>query len=431
MSASAAPPPAPGPGAASRVRWRLFGLVAVLTVINLADRTSIAVGMPTIAAELALSPAFQGVVLSAFFWSYAFCQLPGGLLIDRLGPSRVVAGATVLWGLFQTLTAAAWGGVTLLLARVGLGVSEAPLFPAGGKLNALWLAPTERARGAVIMDSGSYLGAGLGGAAIAFLIDGLDSWRLAFAVAGLATVLLGLLAWRWLHDDPARHPGVNAAELAAIRTPEIAPAELGEGAARRLTPRLLVPLMLGRFAWATINFGLLTWGPSFLAQARGFDLKAMGSATLVIFGGGFAGALASGFLADALQRRGLPRALVLKLLLALSGLAVLAAFVILPGIESPPAVVALLTAADVMLCFGSLYWSFPAMLAPAGQEGTAGGLMNLAGSVGGIVVPLAAGLILQLTGSYAGVLIFFAGAAALYVAGTLLIPFEGRQGGGA
>ncbi|WP_342237415.1 MFS transporter [Inquilinus sp. OTU3971] len=412
--------------APTAVRWKVFAFVAVLTVINLADRTSLSVGMPAIAKELGLSPAMQGVLLSAFFWSYALLQIPGGWLIDRMGPSRIIAGSTLLWGVFQTAAMFAMNGFTLLLTRIGLGVAEAPLFPAGGKLNALWLAPQERARGAVIMDSGSYLGAALGGAAIAWLIYALESWRLAFGIAGVVTIGLGFLAWRLLRDDPAAHPGVNAAELAQIRAP--APQEAAEKGRTgdAVAARVVAPMMLGRFGWAMMNFGLLTWGPSYLAQARGLDLKAMGAATFVIFGAGFLGALTAGFLADALQKRGLRRGVTLKLLLTISGLGTLAGFLLLPHVAEAGTAVALLAATDFLLCFGSLYWSLPAMLAPPGKEGTVGGFMNCAGSVGGIVVPIAAGLILQATGAYAAVLTFFAGCAATYVIGTLAIPFARR-----
>ncbi len=144
------------------VRWRIFAIVFVMVVINLIDRTTLSIAMPTISKEFQLTPTLQGVVLSAFFWSYALLQIPGGLLIDRFGPRKMIAGSTILWGVFQTLAGFATGGWSLLLTRVGLGAAEAPLFPAGAKLSALWLAPVERGRGAVLMDSGAPLGAAFG-----------------------------------------------------------------------------------------------------------------------------------------------------------------------------------------------------------------------------------------------------------------------------
>jgi MFS transporter, ACS family, D-galactonate transporter len=73
---------------ASTVRWRIFAIVFVLVVINLIDRVTLSIAMPTIAGEFALEPAMQGLVLSAFFLSYALLQVPGGWPIDRFGRAR-------------------------------------------------------------------------------------------------------------------------------------------------------------------------------------------------------------------------------------------------------------------------------------------------------------------------------------------------------
>ena len=188
------------------MRWRLFAFIFVVTVINMADRTTISVGMPTIAKEFGLTPVMQGLILSSFFWTYALFQIPGGWMIDRAGPSRIMSWAILIWGAFQTLAMATTGGVTLLLTRLGLGAAEAPMFPAGGKLVALWMARHERGRGAVLMDSGSFFGAAIGGISIAWLIFVLSSWRLAFGVAGIVTILLGLVGVPLPARQPRRPP---------------------------------------------------------------------------------------------------------------------------------------------------------------------------------------------------------------------------------
>lgn len=410
------------------VRWRIFAIVFVMVVINLIDRTTLSIAMPTISKEFQLTPTLQGVVLSAFFWSYALLQIPGGLLIDRFGPRKMIAGSTILWGVFQTLAGFATGGWSLLLTRVGLGAAEAPLFPAGAKLSALWLAPVERGRGAVLMDSGAPLGAAFGGVIISFLILSLQSWRLAFMVAGIATMALGLVAWRYLRDDPAAHPGVNAAELARITGIDDprGPAPVIE-APPRIAPRSMTGLLAGRMGWAMINFGLLTWGPSYLAQARGFDLKQMGYSTFIIFLCGMAGSLFAGFTADALLQRGIPRRIVYQGMLGLSGMAVLGGFVLLRYVTDPVAAVAVLSATLFFLYWGSLYWSLPTVLAPREKVGLMGSIMNFAGSASGIAVPILTGAILQYAGSYLAVLLFFAGCAAVYIAGTMLIAFPAAR----
>ena len=71
---------------ATSVRWRIFAIVFLLTMVNLIDRVSLSIAMPTIAKEFELSPSMQGLILSSFFWAYALLQVPGGWMIDRFGP---------------------------------------------------------------------------------------------------------------------------------------------------------------------------------------------------------------------------------------------------------------------------------------------------------------------------------------------------------
>lgn len=101
----------------------------------------------------------------------------------------------------------------------------------------------------------------------------------------------------------------------------------------RLKPLSVGGLMVGRMAWAMMHFGLLTWGQSYLAKARGMDLKQMGYATFVIFLCGMVGSLTAGFTADALLKRGFGRSVVYKTMLTISSLATLAAFVVLPMVD--------------------------------------------------------------------------------------------------
>ncbi|HIB1592798.1 TPA: MFS transporter, partial [Salmonella enterica subsp. enterica serovar Muenchen] len=115
----------------------------------------------------------------------------------------------------------------------------------------------------------------------------LNSWRLVFAIAGLTTVVLSWVAWRYIRDNPKTHPKVNQSELQqiALKVNAIAFAAEQPGNHGRfgLSGRPLWSILTGRTAWAMMFFGLLTWGPNYLAQARGFDLIAIGNATFFIF----------------------------------------------------------------------------------------------------------------------------------------------------
>lgn len=415
----------PGSTAPTRVRWKIFSIIFLLVVVNLIDRISLSIGMPTIAREFGLSPAMQGVILSSFFWAYTLLQIPGGWMIDSFGPRRVIAGATFFWGGFQTLAALATGGWSLLITRIALGAAEAPLFPAGAKLNAIWLSDNERGRGAVLMDCGGPLGAALGGLIIAHLLVLMNSWRVVFAIAGITTVALSWLAWRYLRDSPQQHPAVNLAEREHIGQPATVAggASPDAGASPRfgIALRQLLPILTGRAAWAMMFFGLLTWGPNYLAQARGFDLIAIGNATFFIFLCGAAGSLCGGFFMDTLVKAGFAPFRVLKGLLSGSGALVLLAFMLMPVLSSAWLAVGVLCLAAFFLMWGSLYWSLPPLMVSTAKVGMMGGLMNMAGSIGGISVPIIVGILLQTSGDYQLVLWFFAGCSLVYMAGSSLI----------
>ena len=77
------------------VRWRIFLILLLLTAINYIDRASLSVALPLIAPEFNLTPAMEGLMLSAFFWSYALMQIPGGMLLDRFHTRGIIGAATV------------------------------------------------------------------------------------------------------------------------------------------------------------------------------------------------------------------------------------------------------------------------------------------------------------------------------------------------
>src|ERR1700745_3034085 len=145
------------------IRCKIFFVLLSLVAINYIDRASLSVAMPLISKEFDIDPAMQGLILSSFFWTYALMQIPGGMLADRFKPRIVIALATIFWGAFQAIAAVATNWQILMLTRLGLGASEAPIYPAGGKLNAIWMTQTERGRGATLLDGGAPLGAALGG----------------------------------------------------------------------------------------------------------------------------------------------------------------------------------------------------------------------------------------------------------------------------
>ena len=405
----------------TNIRWSVVLILFVFYTVNSIDRSSLGVAMPSIAEDFALSATMQGVILSAFFWTYCLLQIPGGLAADKFGPRKVIGIASAIWGLFTAFGGFALNGVMLILARLGLGAFEAPYMSSASKLVSNWMPPKRRASGVTLIDSGAPLGAAFGGLLVAWLIATTGSWRYSFIIIGLSTVVIGFGVYLYIRNRPADHKLVNDAEIELINT-----AAEAEGEKPGVSRANVTAMVIGRLGWAMVFWGLVTWGPSYLSNARDLDLKAMGSATFLIFLCGAIGEILSGFLADKLQKR-FSRNFSFKLLFGGSGALSLAALVALPFVSDAGTAVTLLCIGVFFNLFGGLYWSIPAMLAKPDKVGLVGGVMNFAGTSAGIIVPIVAGVLLDVTGGYTAVLVFLAFAAAVYLVASLFINFAGTK----
>jgi ACS family D-galactonate transporter-like MFS transporter len=398
----------------TNVRWRIFFLILGTVAINYIDRASLSVAMPMISREFQITPAVQGVLLSGFFWTYCLMQIPGGMLADRFLPRIVIAGATIGWGAFAALAAASTGWVTMLLTRLGLGLAEGPIYPAGAKLIGMWMTPTERGRAAALLDGGAPLGTALGSLIIAGLIGVLGSWRLAFLAAGLGTVACGAFAWFYIRNHPHEHESVNRHERSHIQ----------DGLRHGSTSDSRVPfveifrspsiwlLFVGWFCFNSLWYGFLTWVPSFLEKTQGLNIAALGWASFLVFFAGFVGELVGGQLLDYWLRISGNTEKVYRWLFGISaGLATIAVFLV-AYVHDETAVIALLATTLFFLRWSGMYWTLPGLLIGGERAGFLAGCMNFAGNISGIVLPVTVGLIVSATGSYYLALMVFAAAGA-------------------
>jgi ACS family D-galactonate transporter-like MFS transporter len=415
----------------SSVRWKIFFLMLFLVSVNYIDRASLSVAMPLISKEFSIEPAWQGVILSSFFWTYAFMQVPGGMLADRFKPRIVIALATVFWGAFQAIAALATNWFVLLLSRLGLGASEAPIYPAGGKLNGIWMTQTERGRGATLLDGGAPLGAALGSFVITWLIAAFNSWRMAFVVAGVGTMLCGLWAWYYIRNSPRQHPSVNEAEARYIEQAHAledaaAPASPGGSWVGYFRYRSVWCMCLGWMFFNVTFYGLLTWMPTYLFNVHNLDIKSLGNTSFIIFFSGFVGELIGGWIGDRWRSSGGSPNLVYRTLFAIAATMVTISIFLVAYTSNAILVVVLLSSTLFFLRWCGMYWVIPAALAGREKAGFLGGCMNLGGNIAGITTPIIIGFIVQATGSYFLALMYFAFAGVALLICSTLIDYSRR-----
>jgi MFS transporter, ACS family, D-galactonate transporter len=411
------------------VRWNIFLLMLFLISINYIDRASLSVAMPLISKEFDVDPAMQGLILSSFFWTYAVMQIPGGMLADRFKPRIVIALATIFWGGFQAIAAVAGSWWVLMLTRLGLGASEAPIYPAGGKLNAIWMTQTERGRGAALLDGGAPLGAALGSIVIAWLIAELNSWRAAFVIAGVGTILCGLFAWYYIRNAPREHPAVNEAEACYLEQAHAiedagTPSSSAGSWIAYFRFRSVWCMCLGWMFFNTTFYGLLTWMPTYLSKVHNFDIKVIGSASFIIFFAGFVGELVGGWIGDTWRARGGAPNLVFRTLFGIAAVMTTVSIFLVAYVTNAVTVVVLLSATLFFLRWCGMYWAIPSALAGRGKSGFLGGCMNLGGNIAGITTPLIVGFIVQSTGSYFLALMYFAASGVALLVCSSLIDYS-------
>src|SRR5213080_5305148 len=188
-------------------RWWLLALLFTAMLISYVHRGAFSVAAPFMAKDLGLSKAGIGIVLSSFFWVYAFMQVPAGWIVDRFGTRRAYSLGFLFWSLATALTAFGRNVVALIGLRVATGAGQAITFPASARAVANSFPQAERGTVTGIYLTGVRFGAALVNAIGGFFLARY-SWKLFFLMIGLVP-LIWLLPWnKFLHrwERPARSP---------------------------------------------------------------------------------------------------------------------------------------------------------------------------------------------------------------------------------
>ncbi|MFZ2997454.1 MFS transporter [Sphingobium sp.] len=392
-------------------RFGILGLISVATLINYMDRAVMGVAAPSLTAELRISPEMMGFIFSAFSWTYAAAQIPGGLILDRLGTRITYAGSLVLWSIFTLLHGLA-GNVAMLFGfRLALGVAEAPCYPCNSRILSSWFPQNERARANSVYAVGQYAGLAFF-SPVLFWIVGSFGWRALFVIAGSLGVAFGLLMYA-RYRDPADHQRVNQAELDHISaggglTISTQPGTVRfswHNVRRLLSHRQILGASIGQFCGNSTLVFFLTWFPTYLATERGMDWLKSGTFAVLPYIAASAGVLLGGQVSDWLIRR-TGSANIGRKLPIVAGLLLASTIVLANFVQSNTLVIAIMSIAFFGQGMVNLGWTLISDVAPRQFIGLTGGVFNLCANLAGIVTPIVVGVIVGQTGSFYGALAF-------------------------
>jgi len=401
------------PTGARRTRKRIIvlALISIGTTINYLDRAVLGVAAPGIVEEFAFSAGVMGILFSAFSWTYAAAQIPGGVILDKIGTKLTYFWSVGLWSIFILSHGLATGFYSLLGSRLGLGVTEAPCFPANSRILATWFPQKERARANSVFSVGQYFGLAFL-TPVLFWIVAAMGWRALFIIAGVIGLVFAAV-WLRSYREPGDHPTVNQAELDHIA------AGGGVSEVSKPTPfslrsmgillkhRQILGASLGQFAGNSTLVFFLTWFPTYLATERHMAWLKVGFFAVVPYIAASIGVLVGGQVSDRLLER-TGSANIGRKLPIIAGLLLASTIIFANYVENNVLVIAIMSVAFFGQGMVNLGWTLITDVAPKQLIGLTGGIFNLCANLAGIATPMVIGFVVGATGSFFGGLAYIA-----------------------
>lgn len=368
------------------LRWRIAILVSIAIAISYLDRQTLPVAVTAIARDIPLTNQGFSALQSAFLLSYALMYVGGGKLVDALGTRIGFAVIMAFWSLANASHALATTFAMLMASRFLLGLGEGGGFPAATRAVAEWFPMKDRATAMGIINAGTSVGAVSAPPLIAVILS-YAGWRWIFVLTGA----FGLLwTWRWISSyfppentpEPVRERSASADSTVQLRWIDLLRVRESWG--------LVSAKFLSDAAW----YFYLFWLPKYLYDARGFDVKAVGTFAWIPYAAAGVGCLLGGWFSSYLVRREFSLGVARKLALGLSA-AVMPFILLVPRLP-----VAWALAIFSLAYFGQQSWStlvmvLPTDLFPANVVGSVAGLVGFGGAMGGIAFGQLVGYLLD------------------------------------
>lgn len=403
-------PPVPGR------RWRIAWLLGIGILVNYFDRVNLSVSHDALVGAFGISDVVFGYLSSAYNWTYAACQLPIGVILDKLGVRRVGRISTFLWSMASFAAAAAPNLTSFYGARFLLGVGEAPTFPANAKAIGLWFPPEERSFATSLFDSAAKFASALGVPLIGIVLIHVG-WRWSFAFTGaisLAYFLSFWLVYRDPEDDPELTEGehIYRSDRQSEQANTQSTDEIGSLIDRLLgflryfwsllSQRKVLGLALGFGAYNYVFYMLLYWLPTYLSRALHIDLLHSFVYTSVPWILATLTDLAiGGWLVDFLIQRGADANRVRRTILMTGTAFGLGIFGAASAHTAVQALFWISISIGGLAAAAPILWSSPSLIAAPGNVGKVGGIMNFSGQLSGIFAPIITGYVVQGQHSFA------------------------------
>jgi ACS family glucarate transporter-like MFS transporter len=400
-------------GRVSNLRWKVVTLlVAPITFVMTLDRAAMTVAAPTIQKEFGLTIVEMSLILTVYFWTYALGQIPAGRMAEDKGSRKVLFSTSVLWSIMMMVTPLGSTFNWLFGCRAILGGAQSADWSSGIVAVKRWFPRSERASGSSIVLGGLYLGPIVAAPLTAWTIQNFG-WQVVFYAFGALGLLLGVVWWFGYRDNPREHPLVTEQEVAYIAAGQPEEPAAAPGAFLRCFGKLRFWIFgIQYFLLVLIQSFYTTWLPTYLTDARGLSLSAMGMYASLPWVAVFISVFAAGRVSDRLLKL-TGSVYWARTPVAMAGFIISAAALIgASRATTMPAVITLLCASFAAVGFVQVVvWSAAQDLGKS-LTGVTSGWTNVWGALSNVAGPVMVAFIVKLTGSWASGIFVIAVAAA-------------------
>ncbi|GLS43279.1 MFS transporter [Methylobacterium brachythecii] len=376
---------------------RVLLIICLMYLVTYIDRVNIGTAAPAMQKELGLTNFELGLAFSAFAYPYAFFQIAGGWLGDRLGPRKTLLICGAIWSAATIAIGFVEGAMSLIIARFILGIGEGSAFPTATRALANWMPADKRGFAQGITHAAARLGNALTPPLIAFLIVAL-SWRDSFWIVGVISFAwVGLWFW-YFRDDPREHKHITEQELSVLPKMKIATERKAVPWGRLL--KRMMPVTATDFCYGWTLWLFLNWIPSYFLHEYHLDIKKSAIFASGVFFAGVVGDTVGGIVSDAILRR---TGSVSKARVSVIVVGFLGAFAFMLPVLFVHDLVTIALCLSGAFFFAELIvapiWAVPMDIAPQ-HSGTASGFMNFGFGLAGMISPVVFGAVIDATGRW-------------------------------
>ncbi|MHC1745920.1 MAG: MFS transporter [Negativicutes bacterium] len=413
----------PVPQKATKYRWMVLFVMWLAYLMCFADRGNIGIVLPVLRTEFSLTNMEAGALMSFMFIGYSITQIPAGFYVSKYGTRGLVSIAVLGFSVFTALIGTAASAGIIKWFRVGLGLFEG-LFPIGATSTIKnWFPPKERGFATGIYMAATNVAAMLTPPVAVWIMINYG-WRWVFYLFALPGIITAILWYFLVRTRPEEMKACNAAEVeyindtsgvttvkteqksfglldTLIRAKTVTPIQTN---AKVLTNWNVWGITLSYFFAVSIYYGMVTWIPSYLVNAKGFSLMKMGWVSIAPWVGGSLGAIAGGWISDNIfaKRR--------KPTMWVTGLATAAMMFVLINVPENLTIltITLFMSGFLMNIGWGTFTAYPMGLTTNKTYPVAISILNTGGNIAGFTSPIIAGYLLDTYKSYDAVFMFFA-----------------------